>query len=131
MSEFNTLPFGDFWCVVFAPGGQVRGLCSICTSEAVADEVARRIDAANALVRVSRASPDSPPHMIPCVIFEVSEPGGSVVLDWFASQVFTNAEPKRLSNPANYHPLLDASVLPPGSKSYPRSVSDLQALLSP
>jgi len=39
VSEFITLSFGDLWCVVFAPDGQVRGICSISTSKAVADEV--------------------------------------------------------------------------------------------
>jgi hypothetical protein len=55
------------------------------------------------------------------------------VLDWFASQLFTNPEPKRLSNAdaVNYHPLLDASALPSGTKPYPRSISDLQNLLVP
>jgi len=81
VSEFMTLPFGDLWCVVFAPQGQVKAICSISTSKAVADEVVKGIDAADPQVKVSRVSPNSPAYVIPCVTFEVL--GSS--FDWFGS----------------------------------------------
>jgi ankyrin repeat protein len=118
MSEFMTLPFGDYWCVVFAPEGRVRGICSISISKAVADEVVRGIDLASPAVRVTKVDPDAPASLFPCVTFELA---GSP-FDWFGSD--SKAEHRRIPDKDNYFPTLDARAVP----GAPMSLGDLQDL---
>jgi hypothetical protein len=128
MADFVALPFGDIWCVVFAPSEEVKGLCGICTSKSVADEVVQRMASlANPKANISFGNP----AYIPVAIFETSENGQRVMLDWFAGQILSTSAPQHV--PLSKAPgMLVASNLQqalPSVKPYPTSLASLQGLL--
>jgi Protein of unknown function (DUF1566) len=123
MSDFYTLPFGDLWCVVFAPEKQARGIGALARTQAVADKAVAWIDANNAVVRLSTLGPDAPPDRIPCAVFQM--PSGAV-FHWLEGL----QDPTLVSEPGKFFPTLDISTLTPAAKPYPQSLSDLTKLLS-
>jgi hypothetical protein len=135
---FRASQFGDMWCVLFAPGCEVKGLCALCASRTIADDVIRSINALppNTEICVSIKNHGDGDEVIPCVVFLLRDSNGSKAgaLDWFDQSVRKTSAPKRCDDAieSGYCPLLDLSTIQkyfPSSRPYPRSLKEMQKAL--
>jgi len=135
---YRALPFGDIWCVLFAPGCEIKGLCALCASKGIAEEVIRSINKLppNTETCVSIKNRNDGSDVIPCVLFYLRDSGGAKtgILDWFGQTVLNSAAPKRADDAleSGYSPLLNLSTIHqfiPTSRPYPRSVQEMEGSL--
>jgi hypothetical protein len=123
---YQVLPFGDYWCVVFAPGPTVRGICAICASQSVAKQVRNALDQLPQNTEIQASVVPEGDEFIPGVLFFVPEQ--NAILSWL--RLCTTPQPKVESNP-NHSPMINISSLAaqlPSTQPYPTRVKLQEAL---